>query len=72
MQTMQNSMETHFGKIERIAVFSVSAGSGHVRAAQALKAAADLWHPDVEVVHVDLMELVPKLFRTIILKPISR
>jgi processive 1,2-diacylglycerol beta-glucosyltransferase len=50
---------------QRIAIFSVSAGSGHVRAAQALKAAADLWHPDVEVVHVDLMELVPKLFRTI-------
>jgi processive 1,2-diacylglycerol beta-glucosyltransferase len=52
-------------RIERIAVFSVSAGSGHVRAAQALKAAADVWYPDVDVVHVDLMELVPKLFRTI-------
>ncbi len=58
-------MTKHSGKIERIAIFSVSAGSGHVRAAQALKAAADLWYPDVEVVHVDLMELVPKLFRTI-------
>jgi processive 1,2-diacylglycerol beta-glucosyltransferase len=53
------------GKIERIAVFSVSAGSGHVRAAQALQEAAGIWHPDVEVVHIDLMELVPKLFRTI-------
>jgi processive 1,2-diacylglycerol beta-glucosyltransferase len=53
------------GKPERIALFSVSAGSGHVRAAQALQAAADLWYPDVEVIHVDLMELVPKLFRTI-------
>jgi len=49
----------------RIAVFSVSAGSGHVRAAQALQAAAARWYPDVEVVHVDLMELVPKLFRTV-------
>jgi len=58
-------MMKHSGKIERIAVFSVSAGSGHVRAAQALKAAADLWYPDVDVVHVDLMEHVPKLFRTI-------
>jgi processive 1,2-diacylglycerol beta-glucosyltransferase len=52
-------------RIERIAIFSVSAGSGHVRAAQALQAAAGLWYPDVAVVHVDLMELVPKLFRTI-------
>jgi len=49
----------------RIAVFSVSAGSGHVRAAQALQAAAARWYPDVELLHVDLMELVPKLFRTI-------
>lgn len=52
-------------KTGRIAVFSVSVGSGHVRAALALKAAADLWYPGVEVIHVDLMELVPKLFRTI-------
>jgi processive 1,2-diacylglycerol beta-glucosyltransferase len=60
-----NWMVKHSGKIERIAIISVSAGSGHVRAAQALKKAADLWYPDVDVVHVDLMELVPKLFRTI-------
>ena len=53
------------GKIERIVVFSVSAGSGHVRAAQALQATSRLWYPDVDVVHIDLMELVPKLFRTI-------
>jgi processive 1,2-diacylglycerol beta-glucosyltransferase len=53
------------GRIERIAVFSVSAGSGHVRAAQALQAAAVRWYPGVEVVHIDLMDLVPKLFRTI-------
>jgi len=52
-------------RIKRIAIFSVSAGSGHVRAAQALQAAAGLWYPDVEVVHVDLMDLVPNLFRTI-------
>ncbi|HEY3309673.1 MAG TPA: glycosyltransferase [Desulfuromonadaceae bacterium] len=56
---------THSTKIERIAVFSVSAGSGHVRAAQALQTAAALWYSNIEVVHVDLMELVPKLFRTI-------
>jgi processive 1,2-diacylglycerol beta-glucosyltransferase len=49
----------------KIAVFSVSAGAGHVRAAQALQAAAERWYPDVEVTHIDVMDLVPKLFKTI-------
>jgi len=52
-------------KKQRIAILSVSAGAGHVRAAQALQAAAEKWFPGVETVHIDLMELVPKLFRTI-------
>ncbi len=55
----------YFGKTERIAVFSVSAGSGHVRAAEALQSTAKLWYPNVDIVHFDLMELVPKFFRTI-------
>jgi processive 1,2-diacylglycerol beta-glucosyltransferase len=50
---------------QKIAVLSVSAGAGHVRAAQALQAAAERWYPDVEVTHIDVMELVPKLFKTI-------
>ncbi len=49
----------------RIAIFSVSAGSGHTRAAQAVQAAAGQWFPHVNVVHIDLMDLVPKIFRTI-------
>lgn len=52
-------------KKQKIAVFSVSAGAGHVRAAQALQATAERWYPGVDVVHVDLMELVPKLFKAI-------
>ena len=60
-----NTLNNRSEKIERIAIFSVSAGSGHVRAAQAIQAAAALWYPDVDVMHIDLMELVPKLFRTI-------
>jgi processive 1,2-diacylglycerol beta-glucosyltransferase len=36
-----------------------------VRAAQALQAAVEKWYPGVEAVHIDLMELVPKLFKTI-------
>ncbi len=51
--------------IRKIAVLSVSAGAGHVRAAEALVATAKLTHPGVEVVHIDVMELVPKLFRKI-------
>lgn len=44
---------------------SVSAGAGHVRAAQALQAAAERWYPDLDVTHVDVMDLVPKLFRKV-------
>lgn len=48
-----------------IAVFSVSAGTGHVRAAEALKATAELKFPHVKVTHIDLMTLVPPLFRKV-------
>lgn len=48
-----------------IAVFSVSAGAGHVRAAEALKATAEAMFSDLRVVHIDLMDLVPKLFRSV-------
>jgi processive 1,2-diacylglycerol beta-glucosyltransferase len=60
-----NVLKKYSGKRQRIAIFSVSAGSGHVRAAQALQAEAECWYPDLDVQHVDLMEHVPKLFRTV-------
>ena len=37
---------------------SVSAGSGHVRAAEAVKKTAELNHPDLEVQHIDLMDYI--------------
>ena len=46
-----------------IAIFSVSAGTGHVRAADALKATAAVKFPHVSVIHIDLMTLVPPLFK---------
>lgn len=46
-----------------IAIFSVSAGTGHVRAAEALKAAAAVKFPDISVIHIDLMTMVPPLFK---------
>ncbi|MEI7745076.1 MAG: glycosyltransferase [Chloroflexota bacterium] len=47
----------------KIAVFSVSAGAGHVRAAQAIEASARLHFPEIEIVHIDLMTLVSAPFR---------
>lgn len=48
----------------KLLILSVSAGAGHVRAAEALRAAAPAW-PDLEAIHLDLMEWVPALFRTV-------
>ncbi len=46
----------------RMVVLSVSAGNGHLRAAQALCAAAQDWQ-DLEVQHIDVLSLAPFLFR---------
>lgn len=51
------------GMTTRILLLSVSAGAGHVRAAQALECTAAETLSGVEVAHVDVMDLVPKLFR---------
>jgi processive 1,2-diacylglycerol beta-glucosyltransferase len=48
--------------MKRLLLLSVSAGAGHVRAAQALEAAA-LARGDVEVTHLDVLTLVPAWFR---------
>ncbi|MBF0409747.1 MAG: galactosyldiacylglycerol synthase [Candidatus Riflebacteria bacterium] len=50
-------------KSTKIAIFSVSAGAGHVRAAQAIEKAAKLLGTDITAVHLDLMEIVPDLFK---------
>jgi processive 1,2-diacylglycerol beta-glucosyltransferase len=47
----------------RLLVLSVSAGAGHVRAAQAIEAAAKSASPAVDATHIDLLTLVPKEFR---------
>ncbi len=47
--------------MSRIAILSVSVGAGHVRAAEALRRAAEARGHDA--VHLDVMELVPRLFR---------
>jgi processive 1,2-diacylglycerol beta-glucosyltransferase len=47
----------------RLLILSVSAGAGHVRAAQAVEAAAKAATPPFTVSHLDLLSLVPKEFK---------
>lgn len=48
-----------------ILVLSVSAGNGHVRAAEAIQAQAKISFPGVSVQHHDVMQFMPAAFRTI-------
>jgi processive 1,2-diacylglycerol beta-glucosyltransferase len=48
-----------------IVVLSVSAGAGHVRAAQALCAAAEVEFPELRLTHIDVLDLVPESFRAL-------
>jgi processive 1,2-diacylglycerol beta-glucosyltransferase len=47
----------------RVLLVSVSAGNGHVRAAQAIAAHAWPDFPDLRLQHIDMMQIVPTLFR---------
>ncbi|MGL5001789.1 MAG: MGDG synthase family glycosyltransferase, partial [Casimicrobium sp.] len=49
--------------IKKILLLSVSAGAGHMRAAEAIRAYAQRDHPDIEVVHYDAMDYVTAGFR---------
>lgn len=48
---------------KRILLLSVSAGAGHIRAAEAIRSHAQLRHGDVDVLHLDVMDHVPAGFR---------
>ena len=50
---------------QRILLLSVSAGAGHSRAAEALRAQAELSFPEVDAKHLDVMTLVPRSFRAL-------
>lgn len=56
-------------KKRKVLILSVSAGAGHVRAAQALEAAIGWWYEDIDAIHMDLMELVPAIFRKVYTEP---
>jgi len=46
-----------------ILILSVSAGTGHVRAAEALEQTAKLDFPELNAVHIDVIDYVPKFVR---------
>lgn len=50
-------------KSQTIVLLSVSAGAGHLRAAEAIKVTAMQCYNDTKVIHVDVMDLVPAQFR---------
>ncbi len=52
-------------KKKTIAVLSVSAGVGHLRAAEAIKQAAEQNFPEATVHHIDIIDLSWKIFRKI-------
>ena len=51
--------------MRRFLLFSVSAGAGHGRAAEALRVEAQANFPDVSAEHIDVMTLVPRSFRAL-------
>lgn len=48
---------------QKVLILSVSAGAGHTRAAEAVKAHAALLPSPAHAVHIDVMTLVPETFR---------
>lgn len=50
---------------KKLLLLSVSAGAGHARAAEAIRAQAQLHHADIEAVHLDVMNFVSSAFRTL-------
>lgn len=49
--------------ISTILLLSVSAGAGHLRAAEAIRTCAEVAMPGVQATHLDVMDYVPKSFR---------
>ena len=49
-------------EINKIMLLSVSAGAGHVRAAEAIIESAKMNYPGLEIVHHEAMDPAPKLF----------
>lgn len=48
---------------KKLLLLSVSAGAGHMRAAEAIRAQAEIHHSDIKAVHLDVMDFVSSAFR---------
>lgn len=59
------SPAVHAFPAKRILILSVSAGAGHVRAAEAIRTCADEHGDNVQALHIDVMDHVPSAFRTL-------
>ncbi len=53
---------------KKLLIISFSAGSGHVRAAEAIRKTAEIHFPGVTTVHIDLADYLPTTTKAIILK----
>src|ERR1043166_1210411 len=49
--------------LKKVLLLSASAGAGHIRAAQALEKAFNELEPNLEVLHLDVLDYTNKLFR---------
>ena len=65
MRFLDVAQKKHVSRRPCILVLSVSAGNGHVRAAEALQAQAKISFPGVSVAHRDVMQFMPAMFRKI-------
>ena len=50
-------------KKKKILLISVSAGAGHVRAADAIKKTTESNYPEFEVLHIDFLDYIPKTIK---------
>ena len=64
-RSLQATSRASRRRVRRVLLLSVSAGAGHVRAAQAIAAHAAADFPQLDVHHVDVMTLVPGWFQKV-------
>ena len=60
-----NSTQADYMTKKKLLLLSVSAGAGHMRAAEAIRSHAGIDHEGVEAVHLDVMDFVTSAFRTL-------
>lgn len=62
---IRQAFESTPARQKKILLLSVSAGAGHTRAAEAIRSCIERDHPGAVAVHIDVMDFVPQVFRSI-------